>query len=82
MLEISDDAIKEMRLSASDAQAEVRKEVALALYARGLLSIGKATELAAVPRSDFEAVLASREVERPFDVTELERDLEWAKRGK
>jgi predicted HTH domain antitoxin len=78
-VEIPDEVVKGMHLPASDAQAEVRKEIALALYARGLLSIGKATELAGVPRHDFETVLAKRHVERPYDATELERDLAWAK---
>ncbi len=78
-LEIPDDFVEGMCLPASDAQAEVRKEVALALYARGFLSIGKATELAGVTRVEFEAVLAKRHVERPYDATELERDLAWAK---
>ena len=78
-LEIPDEVVNGMHLPASDAQSEVRKEVALALYARGLLSIGKATELAGVPRSNFEAILAKRHVERPYDATELERDLAWAK---
>lgn len=78
-LEIPDDVVQGMRLPTADAQAEVRKEVALALYARGFLSIGKATELAGVPRHDFETVLAKRHVERPYDVTELVRDLAWAK---
>lgn len=78
-LEIPDKVVEGMHLPASNAQAEVRKEIALALYARGLLSIGKATELAGVPRHDFEEVLAKRRVERPYDATELERDLAWAR---
>jgi predicted HTH domain antitoxin len=79
-LEISDQVIDGMRLPALDAQAEVKKEVALALYARGLLSLGKAVELADTTRGDFESVLAHRRMERPYDSTELERDLAWAKR--
>jgi predicted HTH domain antitoxin len=81
-MEIPDEVVNGMRLPASDAQTEVRKEVALALYARGLMSIGKATELAGVPRSNFEAILAKRHVERPYEATELERDLAWAKGAK
>lgn len=78
-LEIPDEAVHSMRLRSSDAQAEVSQEIALALYARGWLSLGKATELAGMARLDFEAVLAKRRIERPFDATELERDLAWAK---
>jgi predicted HTH domain antitoxin len=60
-------------------QAKIKKEVALALYVRGLISIGKAAELAGLARPEFEAVLAERRIERPYDLTELERDLAWAK---
>ena len=79
-LEIPDEVVEGMRLAVSDAQAEVKKEVSLALYARGMLSLGKAVELAAVTRADFERALARRRIERPYDTTELERDLAWAKR--
>jgi predicted HTH domain antitoxin len=79
MLEIPDEVVAGMRLLVSDAQAEVKKEVALALYARGLLSLGKAVELADMTRGDFESVLAHRRIERPYDEIELERDLAWAK---
>ncbi len=81
-LEIPDTVGAEMRLPASEAQAEVRKEIALALYARGLMSLGKATEFAGMTRPDFEAVLAKRRVERPYDEVELKRDLAWAKDAK
>jgi predicted HTH domain antitoxin len=80
-LEIPDKVVEGMPLPAANAQAEVKKEVALALYARGLLSLGKAVELAGVTRDDFETVLAHRHIERPYDTTELERDLAWAKRA-
>lgn len=81
-LEIPDEVVEGMRLPASEAQAEVKKEVALALYARGLLSLGKAVELADLTRDDFESVLSHRLIERPYDATELARDLAWAKGAK
>ncbi len=65
-LEIPDEVVEGMRLAVSDAQAEVKKEVSLALYSRGLLSLGKAVELAAVTRADFEGALARRRIERPY----------------
>lgn len=73
--------MESMSLPAADAETEVRKEIALALYARGLLSIGKAAELANATRREFEALLAGRRVERPYDAAEVDRDLAWA-RGK
>lgn len=70
-----------MRLPASDVEAELKKELAVALYARGALSLGKAVEMAAVTRKEFESFLAQRRVERPYTAAELECDLSWAKRG-
>lgn len=77
--EVPDSILQEMRLSPTDLQTEVAKDVALALYARGLLSIGKASELSGLTRPEFELLLAQRNVERPYDMTELERDLAWAR---
>jgi predicted HTH domain antitoxin len=81
-VEIPDDVVRAMHLSASVAQTEVNKELCLVLYARGLLSLGKAVELAGIARPEFEAVLARRRIERPYEMAELERDLAWAERGK
>ncbi len=53
--------------------------MALALYVRGLISAGKAVEFAEMTRQDFEGVLASRGIERPYDEEELDRDIAWAK---
>ena len=53
--------------------------MALVLYMRGLISVGKAVEFAEMTRQDFEGLLASRRIERPYDAEELDRDLAWAK---
>lgn len=78
-VQIPDEVMQAKRLSASAVRLEVRKEVALALYVRGLFSVGKAAEFAEMTRQDFEGVLASRKIERPYDDEELNRDLAWAK---
>jgi predicted HTH domain antitoxin len=77
-IEIPDEAVRAMRMTDSEARAELRKELALALYCRGALSLGKAVEIAGVTRAEFESVLARRRIERPYTVAELERDLAWA----
>ncbi len=65
----------------AEVETEAKRELLFALYRRGLLSIGKATELAGVTRAEFEAILAARQIERPFDSAELERDLAWARQA-
>lgn len=81
VIEIPDEAVEAMHLPAAEVEAELKKELAVALYARGLLSIGKSVELAGVTRQEFESLLARRRIERPYDSAELEHDLAWAKKG-
>jgi predicted HTH domain antitoxin len=80
-LEISDEVVAAMRLPQQEVSAELMKELALGLYARGVLSIGKAVEMAGITRQAFEALLAQRHIVRPFDSAELETDLAWAAKG-
>jgi predicted HTH domain antitoxin len=78
-LEIPEEAVTAMRLPRAEVERELRKELAVALYARGALSIGKSAEVAGVPRREFEALLAQRRIERPYSSAELDRDLDFAK---
>lgn len=79
ILEIPDEVVQALRLPASEVQAELRKELAVALYARGALSLGKSVEMAGLTRQEFEAILGRRHIERPYDMAEIEHDLAWAK---
>ncbi len=56
IVEIPDEAVQAMRLPASEVQAELKKELAVALYAHGALSLGKSVEMAGVTRPEFEAI--------------------------
>ena len=79
-LEIPEEAVTAMRLPRAEVERELRKELAVALYARGALSIGKSAEVAGVARREFEALLAQRRIERPYSSAELDRDLDFANR--
>jgi len=78
MLEIPDEAAEAMRIPREEVGAELRKEMAIALYARGAFSAGKAAEFAGIGRLAFEQLLCERRVVRPFSIEELDRDLAWA----
>lgn len=56
----------------------MRKELAVTLYARQLLSLGKARQLAGLSRRDFEALLGERRVPRHYSEEDLEEDLDYA----
>lgn len=76
-LEIPDAAVDALNLPPEELRKELRIDLAIALYARGALPIGKAMEFAGLVRRDFERLLKDRQVRRPFDDAELQRELAW-----
>lgn len=74
-VEIPDSVAATLRLPPEELRAELRQDLAVVLYARGALPLGKAMEFAGMLRRDFERLLKERQVRRPFDEKELEREL-------
>jgi predicted HTH domain antitoxin len=68
---ISDDILEAAELSERDR----RVELALALYTRGKLSLGKAAEAAEVPVAELMRRMGDREIHLNYDVADLEQDL-------
>ena len=56
----------------------LRLELAAALFARDLLSFGKASELAGSSRFHFDEVVPRREIARHYGQKELSEDLTYA----
>lgn len=75
MLEIPDSTVATLQLPPEAASKELRRDLAVALYARGALPVGKAMELAALTRREFDELLKMRNVRRPLDRGEIEREL-------
>ena len=65
---------QEILESARITPAEALVELAVALYAEGKLSFGKARELARMPFWRFRQLLAARELAPHYDVTDVEDD--------
>jgi len=63
-LKIPEEVLFALKLPPSEVDAELRKELALALYQRGVLPLGKARVLASMKRRDFEELLGSRQIAR------------------
>ncbi len=74
-VEIPDSALDALNLPPEELRKELRIDLAVALYARGALPIGKAMEFAGLVRRDFERLPKERQVRRPFDEVELQREL-------
>ena len=79
-IEIPDSVISSLRLPEQEIEPRLRAELAIALYARGILSFGKASELADLSRSAFAEQLSERGISRHYTEEELAQDLAYARR--
>ncbi|HTG35315.1 MAG TPA: UPF0175 family protein [Thermoanaerobaculia bacterium] len=77
-LEVPSEVIDAVKLPPAEVEGELRKELALALYQRGVLSLGKARILAGMTRWQFEQVLSDRQIPRHYTETDLQDDLSYA----
>jgi predicted HTH domain antitoxin len=77
VLEIPDEVIEAVKLPPQEIEPELRKELALALYQRGALSLGKARSLAQMTRWEFEELLARRRVRRHYTDLDVDQDVKY-----
>ena len=75
VIEFPRDVASALRVPPEDAEREVRKELALALYARQILPLGKARRLAGLTRRDFEQLLGERQIQRAYTAEDLGQDI-------
>jgi predicted HTH domain antitoxin len=77
-LHIPDSVARSLRIPEAEAEGRLRQELAAALYARGLLSFGKASELAGSSRFAFADVLAQRHIGRHYGHEDMSEDTSYA----
>ncbi len=77
-LRIPDSITRSLRIPEAEAEQRLRQELAVALYAQGLLSFGKASELAGEDRFRFASILTQRGIARHYGHEELTEDLKYA----
>src|SRR5438552_4608522 len=73
---LPDDLLRSTKLT----EAELKAELALALFQRERLTLGQAAILADLPQLDFQRLLATRQIPLHYGVEEMDQDLERAKR--
>lgn len=78
-LEIPDRVAHAMRLPAAEQYQQIMIELALALYARGILSFGKARELTNLNRIEFGLLLGRRGIPRHYTEQDMEDDSAYAR---
>ncbi len=80
VLEISNEVAESLQLPPSERLSRVQRELAIRLYQKGLLSLGKARDLAQMTKWEFHLLLGDEEIERSYDLEELESDLNTLER--
>jgi predicted HTH domain antitoxin len=79
-LEIPDSVAQAIQLPAVEQKQQLLVELAVALYARGVLSFGKARELAGLSKYEFGLLLGQRNVPRHYSSEDLQDDVTYARR--
>ena len=69
----------ELLQSTQLTEAELKSELALALFQQDRLTLGQAALLADLPQLDFQRLLASRRIPIHYGLEEMEQDLQRAK---
>jgi len=78
LLEIPDQVAQAIRLPLMEQQQQLMTELAVALYARGILSFGKARELTALNKAEFGLLLGRRGIPRHYTAQDVEDDIAYA----
>jgi predicted HTH domain antitoxin len=78
-LNIPDSVLEGLRIPEQEIAKRLRYELAIALYAQGALSLGKAAELAEMARIPFGELLGQRGIPRHYGEAEFVQDLSYAR---
>lgn len=68
---ISDDILRQANMS----EPEFKLELAVFLYSKNMVSMGKASEFAGLPQLIFQKILSERKVSISYDEEEFDKDL-------
>ena len=80
VLEIPDQVAQAMRLPALEQQQHVMIELAVALYAGGILSFGKARKLTNLNKVEFGLLLGQQNIPRHYTTQDVEDNIAYASR--
>lgn len=78
-IDIPESVASSIKLPQPEVEKRLKSELAIALYAQGIISFGKAAELAVVSRFTFAEILGERGIPRHFTENELAQDLDYAR---
>lgn len=79
-LDIPESIARSLKLPRPEIEPRLRAELAIGLYAQGILSFGKASELVEASRAAFADLLNQRNIPRHYTEEDLAQDLAYARR--
>lgn len=79
---IPENVLESAKIPRSQLKQELLKEVAFALYSRGITFMGTARKLAQIDKWQFLKGIAERSIERHYNEAELIEDIDYANRHK
>lgn len=65
----------ELNIPDNNIEADVKKEIALFLYDKEFYSLGKASELAGIPKTDFMKLLREKNINIKYSINDVKDDL-------
>ena len=77
-IEIDEEVYEALRIPEAERPQTMKEELAVSLYARDVLSFGKARTLAELSTREFQELLGDREIPRHYTEAELAEDFEYA----
>jgi len=80
VLEIPKEITRSMKLPERELSQRLRAELAVRLYQVGVLTFGKARELAGMTKWEFQFLLGEEGILRRYDEEDLEKDLSTLER--
>jgi len=74
IIEIPADVVSAIKLPRKELDRALKIELALHLYATGILSVGPARRLAEMSKMEFHFLLGQRRIERQYDLEDYKKD--------
>jgi predicted HTH domain antitoxin len=78
-LDLPNNIHEALHVTPAEAEARLKLELAVALYAQKALSLGKAAEIAGLGVLDFNDVLAERQIPMHYGEKEFAEDMAYAR---
>lgn len=79
LIDIPEDVMASMKIPRNELETVLKRELAIALYEREVLPLGKAREIAAMSKWEFLEVLGRRKIPRHYTEKEMAEDVIFAK---